>query len=221
VSSIPPIARIVVRPYGSALPLGFFSFGIGMALLGALGLGWIPPLDAKNAGLVLVLFVFPLELLATIIAFLARDTTGATALGLFSASWLYSGYTIEQAKPGETSHAFGIFLLTFAIVAVLLGVAAVAAKPLIAGLLIVASARSASAGLFQLTGTTFWDDAGGVLGLVIAAVAFYGGLALLLEDGGNPVLPLFRRGDAHLALEGSLADQLAHLENEPGVRDQL
>jgi hypothetical protein len=65
--SVPPIARIVVRPYGSALPLGFFSFGLGMVVFGALGVGWIPPLDAKNARLMLMLFLFPLELLATVI----------------------------------------------------------------------------------------------------------------------------------------------------------
>jgi uncharacterized protein len=33
------IIRISVRPYGSALPLGFFSFGVGMLLLGGIGLG--------------------------------------------------------------------------------------------------------------------------------------------------------------------------------------
>lgn len=34
-------ATVVVRPYGNPLPLGFFSFGIGMALLGGLGLDLI------------------------------------------------------------------------------------------------------------------------------------------------------------------------------------
>jgi len=33
--SIHPQVRIVVKPYGSALPLGFFSFGIGLLLLRA------------------------------------------------------------------------------------------------------------------------------------------------------------------------------------------
>jgi hypothetical protein len=35
-------ARIFVRPIGSALPLGFFSFGVGMLLLGAAAIVWIP-----------------------------------------------------------------------------------------------------------------------------------------------------------------------------------
>ncbi|MFF9127143.1 hypothetical protein ACF09J_28335 [Streptomyces sp. NPDC014889] len=35
----PPAATVTVRPYASPLPLGFFSFGIGMALLAGSGLG--------------------------------------------------------------------------------------------------------------------------------------------------------------------------------------
>ena len=44
------------------------------------------------------------ELVATVIAFLARDTMGATALGLFSTSWLTFGVALLTAKPGATSH---------------------------------------------------------------------------------------------------------------------
>jgi succinate-acetate transporter protein len=73
--------RIVLRPIGSALPLGFFSFGIGMLVLGTQAIGWIPVQDQKTAGMLLMSFVFPLELVATAFAFLARDTLGATTLG--------------------------------------------------------------------------------------------------------------------------------------------
>ncbi len=41
--------------------------------------------------MILIAFVFPLELLATVFAFLARDTLGATTLGLFTTSWLTVG----------------------------------------------------------------------------------------------------------------------------------
>ena len=37
--------RIVVRPFASSLPLGFFSFAIGMLLLGGLANGWLHPSD--------------------------------------------------------------------------------------------------------------------------------------------------------------------------------
>ena len=42
--------RIVLRPVGSGLPLGFFSFGIGMLLLGTQALGWIPVHEQKDVG---------------------------------------------------------------------------------------------------------------------------------------------------------------------------
>jgi uncharacterized protein len=66
-----PQVRIVVQPYGSGLPLGFFSFGIGMFLLAAAGAGWVAVVEQRPIGLLLAAFVFPLELLAAIVAFLA------------------------------------------------------------------------------------------------------------------------------------------------------
>ena len=90
--------RIFLRPIGSGLPLGFFSFAIGMLLLGTQALGWIPVDEQKDVGMTLIAFVFPLELVATTVAFLARDTLGATTLGLFTASWLALGSTGPKWK---------------------------------------------------------------------------------------------------------------------------
>ncbi|MDE3025471.1 MAG: GPR1/FUN34/YaaH family transporter, partial [Acidobacteriota bacterium] len=106
--------RIVLRPLGSALPLGFFSFGIGMLLLGTQAIGWIPVHEQKDVGTIVVAFVFPLELLATIVAFLARDTLGATTLGLFTTSWLALGWGEIAQTPGQRSVATGIYLFGFA-----------------------------------------------------------------------------------------------------------
>ena len=62
---------IVVRPLASALPLGFFAFGIGMLLLAGDALGWSPPAEGKDVGMLLMAFVFPLEFAAMSIAFQA------------------------------------------------------------------------------------------------------------------------------------------------------
>jgi succinate-acetate transporter protein len=78
---IHPEVRLVVQPYGSGLPLGFLAFGIGMFLFAALDAGWVPATDGKTIGILLATFVFPLELVATIMAFLTRDTGAATSLG--------------------------------------------------------------------------------------------------------------------------------------------
>src|SRR5207237_10617829 len=106
--------RIFLRPIGSGLPLGFFAFGIGMLLLGCTAIGWIPVSEQKDVGMLLMSFVFPLELVATIVAFLARDTVGATTLGLFTTSWLALGWMDLESPPGSTSVTRGIYLFGFA-----------------------------------------------------------------------------------------------------------
>jgi uncharacterized protein len=193
-----------------------------MFILGGIGIGSIPAGDVKTAGLLLAAFVFPLELIATVIAFLARDTTGATTLGLFAGSWLAVGLAFTNAKPGETSRALGYFLVYFGAVVVLLAVAALFGKPLIGVLLLLSSVRAILAGVYELTGDKAWETVGGWLAFLIAGAALYGGLAFLLEDiHGHAVLPVFRRGEARDAIEGGLGEQLSRLENETGVRSQL
>src|SRR5204863_7807948 len=112
--------RIMLRPIGSGLPVGFFSFGIGMLLLGCQAIGWIPVSEQKDVGMLLMSFVFPLELVATVFAFLARDTLGATTLGLFTTSWLALGWADLSAPPGSTSVSLGVYLFGFAFVVLLL-----------------------------------------------------------------------------------------------------
>lgn len=99
--------RIFLRPIGSGLPLGFFAFEIGMLLLGCLAIGWIPADEQKQVGMLLISFVFPLELVATIVAFLARDTLGATTLGLFTTSWLALGWAYLSPRPARRASRSG------------------------------------------------------------------------------------------------------------------
>jgi uncharacterized protein len=139
--------RIVLRPVGSGLPLGFFSFGIGMLLLGCQEIGWIPVAEQRDVGLLLVAFVFPLELIATVFAFLARDTLGATTLGLFTTSWLALGISQVTSPAGATSVALGIYLFGFAAAVVLLALLSTMGKPFFSVLLSLASTRMVLSGV--------------------------------------------------------------------------
>lgn len=220
--SIHPQVRVVVRPYGSSIPLGFFAFGIGMFLYAALDAPWVKHADAHSVGLVLAAFVAPLELVATIFAFLARDTVAAATLGLFAGSWFVGGLTTMQSKPGVLDAGVGYFLIAFTIVVLLLGAVAVLGKPFIAVLLLVSALRAALSAAHQLGAGSGWQHAAGWLALVIFAVAMYGGIAFLIEDAlGRTVLPLGRRGGSREAIEGSLGDQLRSLADEAGVRHTL
>ena len=213
--------RIFLRPIGSALPLGFFSFGIGMLLLGTQALSWIPVHEQKNVGMMLVAFVFPLELLATVVAFLARDTLGATTLGLFTTSWLALGWAEISSPPGTKSVSTGIYLFGFAAVALLLALMSTLGKPFFSALLTVATARMVLSGYYEVGGSQEWFRVAGGFGIALAALALYGGTALALEDARHrELLPLFRRAAADQAFQGFEA-QLARIEREPGVRQQL
>jgi uncharacterized protein len=219
--SHPDYTRIVLRPIGSGLPLGFFSFAIGMLLLGCLALGWIPEDEQRQVGMLLMAFVFPLELIATIFAFLARDTLGATTLGLFTTSWLTLGWTAFDSPPGSTSVALGIYLFGFATAVLLLATLSTLAKPFFSVLLLAAAARMVLAGAWDVGGPHVLVTISGVVALGLTVLAMYGGVALGLEDARQrDVLPLFRRGGADEAFQG-YEQQLERLEAEPGVRQQL
>src|SRR4051795_3453054 len=80
-----------------------------MLLLAGMSNGWLQPSDRHTVGLFLVCFVFPLEFLSAVIAFLARDTFGATGLGLFATSWLALGIANMQASQDSVSRAVGLY----------------------------------------------------------------------------------------------------------------
>jgi hypothetical protein len=76
-------------------------------------------------------------------------------------------------------------------------------------------------GVYESGASTEWFRISGGLGIALAALAMYGGVALGMEDAKQrEVLPLFRRGAAAESFEG-LDRQLERLEAEPGVRQQL
>jgi succinate-acetate transporter protein len=213
--------RIMLRPIASALPLGFFSFGLGMLMIGMSAIGVIPVAELKSLGMILVFFVFPLEFLATIFAFLARDTMSATTLGLFTTSWLTLGLMNLTSVPGTRTITSGIYLFGFGGVVIILAVLALKAKAYFSALLTLAFGRMLFNGLYEVGGWLLTYRISGYIALVLAVLAFYGGVALALEDAGHrEVLPLFRRGKASEAFNG-YHDQLERLESEPGVRQQL
>ncbi|WP_353069918.1 hypothetical protein RBB75_06260 [Tunturibacter empetritectus] len=221
-ADVQSITRIVVRPYGTALPLGCFGFGVGNALLSAYALHWIPLADTKLLAVMLLAFVAPLELIPCIMAFLSRDSGGATAMGIFAAAWVVQGVEFYTGVPGSTSIAMGVFLLLLALILIVLTVVTFPGKPLLGVLLTIAILRSSGGGLVQ-----FGFGGGAVLfaawtGFLLAAFAFYSGLGFLMEDvKQRPLAMTFRRKEAKAALQGDLSHQLKPLANEAGVRQQL
>ena len=214
--------RIVVRPFASSLPLGFFSFAIGMLLLGGLANGWLHASDQHTVGLLLAAFVFPLETIAVVIAFLARDTFGATGLGMFSTSWLAFGLADLTSPAGQLSRAVGLMDFGFGFAIVVLAAAAFMGKPLIGTVMSLAAVRVVFSGVHEFGGPSSLWTAAGWLGVAIFVLAVYGGLAFLLEDVlQQEVLPVFRIGTSRHSVEGDLHEQLRGIGREAGVRHTL
>jgi hypothetical protein len=217
------MTRIVLRPVASSLPLGFLAFGTGSILLTALELHWVPPAQGSTLMVMVLAFVAPLQALAGLFAFLARDSGAATALTMLGAAWAATALTVLRLPAGGTSTSLGIFLITLATMMLVLSAGALRSKPLFGVLLLLGACRFLLTGLYEAAiGGMGLEQASGWLGVPLVAFSLYGGLALLLEDGAqHTVLPLGRRGRARTSMEGDLSHQIEQAESEPGIRRQL
>jgi succinate-acetate transporter protein len=202
-----PEPRIMLRPLGNPLPLGFLALAGGTLLVGGLQLEWLQPTDGAQVGIILIAFVFPLQLVASVFGFLARDVVAGTGMGLLAGTWLSIGLVTLTGEPGATSDALGLFLLLAAIAMLVPASAAATGKLVAAAVLATTALRFATTGLYQLTAGDGWKTTAGIVGLVLCALAVYAALAMALEDASRrTVLPLGRRAD---------------IDAEPGVREQL
>jgi succinate-acetate transporter protein len=214
--------RITLRPIASPLPLGLLAVMSGGLLLSCMQIGAFPLKDQHTVALILLGFVVPLELVATIFCFLARDTVAATGLGVFTGAWFASALTLMSSPPGQTDKAFGVFLLSLAASMLVIVGGASFGKAGAALVILFGAARFGVAGLYELLGGTGLEHAAAVIGFALVATALYTALATEVEDvRGQRQLPLGRKADAAKALDEPFAVQLEHLEKEAGVRQQL
>lgn len=79
------LARVVLRPVGSPLPLGFTALGGASVILSGLQLQWLPTSEAHQVGMVILVFAVPLQLLASVFGFLTTIQSGAPGWGYWRA----------------------------------------------------------------------------------------------------------------------------------------
>lgn len=212
----------MLRPLGSPLPLGLIALAASGLLLGCWQIGAFSLSEGETVALIVLTFTVPLQFIAAVLCFLARDTLGGSGLGVFAGAWLASGTVLLGSQPGATSPAFGVFLLAISGAMVVLIASAVGGKAGPAAVMVAGSARFLLAGLYELTASTGLEHASAIVGFVLVGTAAYTALATALEDvHGATKLPIGRRGRAASAIQGGMADQLAGLEHEAGVRQQL
>jgi succinate-acetate transporter protein len=214
--------RVSLRPVGHPLPLGFLGLGVATILVSGLQLEWFPPAEGSVVALALIAFVFPVQLVSAVFGYLGRDAVAGTAMGILAGTWLTVGVVQRDLPPGGTSKALGLFLFMTATAIALPAIAAATAKLVPAIVLALTSLRFLFTGLYQWTGSSNWKSIAGAEGVVLGTLAIYAALAIILEDAtGSMILPLGKHGKGLLASIGSLPDQVADVEHEPGVRQQL
>jgi len=215
-------ARIVLRPVGNPLPLGFLALAGGTLVVSGLQLGWIEQAEGGNVALILIAFVVPLQLIASIFGYLARDVVAGTGMGILAGAWLSIALVKLTSPVGSTSDALGLLLLAAGAAMVVPAAAAAGAKLVPAAVLTTAGLRFALTGVYELTASGTWADVAGYTGLVLCGLGIYAALAMALEDARrDAVLPLMRVGTGREALEDGFEAQLARVEKEAGIRSQL
>jgi uncharacterized protein len=213
------MTRIVLRPIGSPLPLGFFTVAIDNVVVSALQWGVLPAADRRAVALI-VLPAFVVQVIVGIFAIGARDSIAATLMLSFATTWLVDTLILFVHPPGAAA-ALGIFYIVFAVF-IFFVLASALLKRALAAVLVAAGPRFLVAGVAELTGNQALSQAGAGLGFLLAAVSLYTAFALLLEDSrGREVLPIGRLGAARQATHGTLAVELRDIEREPGVRRTL
>ena len=216
--------RIFLRPLGTPLPLGFVGLAGASFVLAGLELGWVSPMESPHVALVLVAFAAPAQLLASVLAFLARDPVVGMAVGTLATTWLVSGVILLQLPPGSVSDSLGLLLMVSG-TALLIPVASGGANKLTASVVLaLASARYFLTGIYELTAVSAWQTVAGVAGVVVAVAALAGALAFESESSlKRPLLPTLRLGRS--AAQPSEAEPVEKAVNdarhEPGVRKYL
>jgi len=213
---------IQLRPIGSPTSIGFLGLAAASLTLSGLQLGWLPVDQSRQVGLILIAFGFAAQLLTAVFSLLARDATAGTAMTVLGLTWLVIGLVLETGKPGATSPALGMLLLTSTVAMIMTAATAGLSKLVPALVFLTAGVRFFAAAMFQLTAADGWQRTAGILGLALVLLALYAAFAAELEAAlHRSVLPLGRRGDGWIAQEGSLYEQVKQVAHEPGVRQQL
>jgi|tagenome__1003787_1003787.scaffolds.fasta_scaffold20927889_2 succinate-acetate transporter protein len=221
-----PEARVVLTPIATPLPLTFLGLTIATLLLTGLELGWIPKNELHLAGWALLGVPFPLQLIAAVFGFHGRSATAATGSSVLAAAWIGISLDLIHAplRSFAPSHAVGMLCLGAALGLLVPAASDLrAGSPLPAAILAAASVRFLLTAIAGLAASSGVRTVAGIVGIAVAALAFYGALAFELEDNSieDTLLPTFRRRQSAEALHAALDRQVEQLEHEAGIRKNL
>ena len=182
-------------------PLGLGAFALTTFLLSLVNAGILPK-DTEPVMLgVALAYGGVAQLLAGMWEFRKGNVFGATVFTSFGAFWLsfwaYLAFFAEGIPAEHHGVAAGWYLLAWAIFTTLMLVAALRTTAVLAALFAVVAVVFVLLALGAINGSAGLTTAGGILGIVAAALAWYLCLAgVAASTFGKPILPnppLFRR----------------------------
>jgi succinate-acetate transporter protein len=172
--------------------MGFLALMVATSTLAAVQLGWLEPAQGRDAAVAAVLLTAPVQIIAAVFGFLARDPVAGTGMAILSGTWAVIGAVTLVTPPGHTSPGLGVVLLGSA-AALLVPTVSGTGKAVAAAVMGCTALRFAVTGVLELTGDAVWKTVAGAVGLALGALAFYAALAFELEGvKGRTVLPTGR-----------------------------
>lgn len=202
--------EMMLRAVATPLPLGFLALAVATWAFACLQLDWVPQSQRHLVALGVLVFTVPLQALACVFGFLARDPVAGTGTGLLAGAWAILATGTLLTPAGTASPAVGVLILGVA-GALVLSAAIAVRRVAAAAVFTLSVARFAVTGVAELVGTSQWRHIAGWVGLALCAVSVYAAAAFELEAAvGRSVLPV-----------GRMSGRPDDPAREPGVRPNL
>ena len=198
-----PEARIFLQPVAAPAVLGYFALASALFIYGSwFAQWWGTETDASSFCPFLLLFGGVGQLAAGLWGYRARAAVAAALHGSWGAFWLGLGliywlattHTINVPARGEEWQSLGQWLIYMAIITATTAFAVLPRSPV--GFLMQGTLATGSliAAIALIAGSAGWQQVGGLLFVVAAALAFAVGAVLMLS-GGSGELVEYERGD--------------------------
>jgi uncharacterized protein len=170
------LTRVVLRPIGSPLPLGFLGLFVATLGFSAVQLGWVPDAQGSKVALAALGLTVPMQLIAAVFGFLARDPVAGTGMGVLAGTWATVGLATLTSPPGSTSAGLGMVLIASGL-AMFIPAAGGRQKTVAATVMALSGIRFLVTGLAEMNAVPGWMTAAGWVGLLLAAVSLYAAMA--------------------------------------------
>jgi uncharacterized protein len=193
------------------VPLGLAGFASARLAISTLYAGWIPlsPVDLAVVIPVALLFGGVASFVAGMWAFRRGNILAATtfaSFGAFNASWallqwmMLVGVVPAVVAGGSPASVDGVLLLSFGLISLYLGLAAVGQNLGLAAVLFAMALTQGFLGVWALTPATSWlRIVGGYCGLLSALLAFLVSAAVVINSAHERELIPIPRPGRHLA----------------------